>query len=111
MITFFEVWAFLEPKAEYANLFGHCKQLWESWSSDKQKEVLLKIEKKKSEHKFVDYNPLLALRNNATERPKPQQTMSFGEYYAKYGTTEEREGWKMANPTGQKVIYVRETRA
>lgn len=107
MITFFEIWTLLEPKAEYANLFGHCKQLWESWPSDKQEEVFLKIEKKKSEKKFVDYNPLLALRNNSAERPKRPQIMSYNDYYAKYGTTEERDGWKQANPTGQKVIYVK----
>ena len=107
MITFFDVWAFLEPKTEYANLFGHCKQLWDSWSTEKQEQVLLKIEKKKAEHKFVDYNPLLALRNNAAEQPKRRLTMSFNDYYAKYGTTEERDGWKMVNPTGNKVIYVK----
>ena len=98
MITFFEVWSFLEPKAEYANLFGHCKQLWESWSDEKKEEVLQKIEKKKAEHKFVDYNPLLALRNNATERPKRKQTLSFQQYYAKYNTTQETDGWKMVKP-------------
>ena len=109
MITFFETWTLLEPKAEYANLFGHCKRLWESWSADKQEEVFLKIEKKKSEHKFVDYNPLLALRNNAVERPKRTETLSFNDYYAKFGTTEERDGWHMVNPTGQRVIYERTT--
>ena len=108
MITFFEIWTLLEPKAEYANLFGHCKQLWDSWSPEIQEEVVRKIEKKKTEHKFVDYNPLLALRNNATERPKRQLTMSYAAYYAKYGTTEELDGWHMANPTGQKVIYVKQ---
>jgi len=105
MITFFELWTLLEPKAEYANLFGHCKQLWESWPGDKQEEVFLKIEKKKAEHKFVDYNPLLALRNNAA--PPKRQVMSYADYYVKFGTTEERDGWKMENPTGNKVIYVK----
>ena len=109
MITFFEMWTVLEPKSEYANLFVHCKQLWDSWTPDKQEEVFLKIEKKKTEHKFVDYNPLLALRNNAFERPKPQQTLSFNEYYMRYGTTLEQDGWKQANPTGHQVIYVRES--
>jgi len=107
MITFFEIWTILEPKAEYANLFRHCKQLWDSWSSEKQEEVFLKIEKKKTERKFVDYNPLLALRNNASERPKRKQTMSYADYYAKYSTTEERDGWKMMKPTkaGDPPVY------
>jgi len=40
--------------------------------------------------------------------PMPRrETLSFNDYYAKFGTTEERDGWKMENPTGQKVIYVK----
>ena len=108
MRTIFEIWTLLEPKAEYANLFGHCKQLWDSWPSDKQEEVFLKIENKKAEKKFVDYNPLLALRNNGSESPKRcQETLTFAEYYAKYGTTAETDGWHMTNPTGNQVIYVK----
>ena len=98
MVTFFELWTLLEPKAEYANLFHHCRQLWYSWTPEKQEEVFLKIEKKKTEKRFVDYNPLLALLNNASERLKRQQTLTYQQYYAKYGTTEERDGWKMVKP-------------
>ena len=36
-----------------------------------------------------------------------QQQLSYAQYYGRYGTTEERDGWKMANPTGNKVIYVK----
>ncbi len=107
MITFFEIWTLLEPKTEYANLFKHCKELWNSLTPEKQEQVFLKIEKKKNEHKFVDYNPLLALRNNATERSKRQEMLSYADYYARFGTTEEQGGWHMANPTGNKVIYVK----
>ena len=108
MVTFNEIWTLLEPKAEYANLIKKCKELWESFSPEKRQEVFLKIEKKKLEKKFVDYNPLLAIRNNSIERSKPQQTLSYADYYAKFGTTEEQDGWKMANPTGNKVIYVKQ---
>ena len=108
MYTFYEIWTLLEPKAEYANLINKCKELWESFPLEKQQEVFLKIEKKKLEKKFIDYNPLLAIRNNSIERSKPQQVLSYADYYARYGTTEERDGWKMANPTGNKVIYVKQ---
>ncbi len=33
--------------------------------------------------------------------------LSYAEYYKRFGTTKERDGWQMANPTGQKVIYVK----
>ena len=109
MYTFNEIWTLLEPKIEYANLINKCRDLWESLSEEKRQEVFLKIERKKIEHKFVDYNPLLALRNNANIRPKQKQILSFADYYARYGTTEERDGWKMVNPTGNQVIYVKTT--
>ena len=32
------------------------------------------------------------------------QTLSFNEYYKLYGTTAERDGWKMTNHTGNQVI-------
>ena len=39
-------------------------------------------------------------------RPRTQ-TLSFNEYYKLYGTTAERDGWKMTNHTGNQVIWVR----
>ena len=38
---------------------------------------------------------------------RPVKTMSFNDYYIKYGTTEDTDGWHKVNPTGQKVIYVK----
>ena len=38
---------------------------------------------------------------------KRTQTLSYAEYYRRYGTTKERDGWHMENPTGQQVIYVK----
>ncbi len=38
---------------------------------------------------------------------KRRETLTFAQYYAKYGTTAETDGWKMENPTGNQVIYVR----
>ena len=35
------------------------------------------------------------------------QTLSFSEYYKLYGTTAERDGWKMTNHTENQVIWVR----
>ncbi len=39
---------------------------------------------------------------------RPVQTMSFNDYYAKYGTTDDMDGWHKVNPTGQKVFYVKQ---
>ena len=106
MKTFNELWELLDPKIEYEQLKGKCRNLWISFSSDKQDAVYSRIEKKKNRKEFVDYNPLFAIEKNSAALR--QQVLSFNDYYIKFGTTEERDGWKMANPTGQKVIYVKQ---
>ena len=104
MRTFNEVWELLSPKVEYANRRRACYDLWNSLSENRQEALYNTISDKLSKGKFVDYNPLFALKNNSQ---RPQQTLSFSDYYARYGTTEEVDGWKRANPTGNKVIYVK----
>jgi hypothetical protein len=108
MSTFNYIWSLLEPKIEYANLINKCKELWDSFPIEKQRIIYASIRRKKIEKKFIDYNPLFAIRNNATEPLKPRtQTLTFKEYYARFGTTLEQDGWRMTNPTGQQVIYVK----
>ena len=110
MKTFNELWTLLAPKIEYEQLKGKCRDLWNSFSSDKQDYVYSRIEEKKKRKEFVDYNPKFAIEKNSAA-PQPQM-MSFNDYYAKYGTTEERDGWHMIKPLkpgDPPVHYVRTT--
>ena len=107
MYSFEDLMALLQPKSNYDQLKGTCRLLWNSFSPDKQQFIYCRIEEKKKRKEFVDYNPLFAIQKNA-ERPREQvQTLTYAEYYKLFGTTEERDGWRMENPTGQKVIYVK----
>ena len=81
-----------------------CHELWNSLTENQQDTIFDAISEKLAKGKFVDYNPLFAIKNHSRQR---QQILSFNDYYARYGTTEPRDGWKMANPTGNKVIYVK----
>jgi hypothetical protein len=105
MKTFEEIWALLKPKIDYEQLRGKCRNLWNSFPSDKQDYVYARIEEKLKRKEFVDYNPLFAIEKNAIA-PKPL-VMSFNDYYAKYGTTEERDGWIMVTPKkpGDPPVY------
>lgn len=38
---------------------------------------------------------------------KRRQVLTMSEYYTKYGTTVEQDGWRQENPTGQQVLYVK----
>ena len=97
--------ALLQPKPCYDQLRGKCRDLWNSFSPQKQAFIYCRIEEKKKRKEFVDYNPLFAIRKNSTLHP---QILSFDEYYARYGTTEEKDGWtKKFLPEERKTIYVK----
>ena len=106
MRTFNEFWELLSPKVEYANRIRACFELWNTLPENRQDALYETIADKLSKGKFVDYNPLFAMKNNSQPQ---QQILSYADYYARYGTTEERDGWHMANPTGNKVIYIKDT--
>lgn len=105
MIDFQQLWALLRQHGSSAKRETECAALWASYTSEVQQQVYHAIRSKLAQGKFVHYDPLRAMEENA--RLLRQQTLSYSEYYKRFGTTEERDGWKMVNPTGQKVIYVK----
>ncbi len=105
MTSFDYLWQLLNPKSEYATMRNYCQKIWDTFPVEKQRLIYLNIQAKKEKGLFVDFNPFYAIQKNAS--PPKQQTLTFAEYYAKYGTTLEQDGWKMTNPTGQQVIYVK----
>ena len=92
-------WELFDPDPEFNNRRRACRALWEQ-KGEQQQAILefLRSGKQRSSN-----NPYYFLADFRIRR----QVMSYADYYAKFGTTEERDGWKMENPTGQKVIYVK----
>ena len=82
------------------------RRFWDTLTPEQQQQVFTTISTKLREDKFVQYDPIRAIKENMP-KAKPSEVLSYQQYYARYGTTAERDGWKMANPTGQKVIYVK----
>ena len=107
MDSFGWIWQLLAPQGEFCRRMGACRRLWDSFDLEKQRAIYRTIRDKLAAGEFVSENPYYAIYDNAYPPRKRQRIMSYADYYAKYGTTEERDGWKMANPTGQKVIYVK----
>ena len=106
MKTIDDIWQLLNPQGEYKRRRGACERLWQGYGQARQDEIYSIIEGKLQRGEFVNENPYFAIEDNAPRSPK-QQVLSYADYYAKFGTTEEQGGWKMANPTGNKVIYVK----
>ena len=105
MSEFTELWALLRQHGSSNKYETECASLWASYTPDMQQRIYESIRTKLAQGRFVHYDPLRAIKENA--HAMRQQTLSYAEYYKRYGTTEERDGWKMANPSGNRVIYVK----
>ena len=105
MAEFKELWQLFRAHGSSNKREKECAALWASYSPALQEHIYNAICTKLEHGKFVHYDPLRAMKENAQAVRK--QTLSFAAYYDKYHTTAERDGWKMMNPTGQRVVYIR----
>ena len=105
-MNFEELWALLYKHGASARKEEGTRRFWLTLTPAEQIHVFTNISTKLREDKFVQYDPIRAIKENRPHHPRPQ-TLSFADYYARYGTTEPRDGWKMTNPTGNQVIYVK----
>jgi len=106
-MDFDEFWTLVEHHGRVAYYYkNECEDLWRTLTQETQKAVCDAIRTKLQTGRFVHFIPVYAIRDNLPKPPRIQ-TLSFNDYYKTYGTTEERDGWKMTNPTGEKVIYVK----
>ena len=114
MKTFNDFWQLLAPKAEYANRRKACFALWNELTENQQDALYDVISDKLSKGKFVDYNPLFAMKNNSTfpsgrDGVGFRQTLSYADYYRRYGTTLDTDGWhRQFLPDKQTTIYVKQ---
>ena len=100
-LSFENFWELFNPDAEFSNRRAATHLEWDK-CSDKKKAAIIKAlteQRPKSSR-----NPYFYVQDFREPR---QQTLSYAEYYARYGTTEPKDGWQMVNPTGDKVIYVK----
>ena len=111
MVSFESFWALHNPRPEYHHMRRFCEKTWNALPPEKQEIIYRSIENKKSKNQFVDYNPYYAIQKNGNPTRRTYQ-MSFNDYYTRYGTTEERDGWKMIKPLkpgDPPVHYVKST--
>ena len=107
MKTIDDIWQLLNPQGEFKRRRGACEQLWQSYGQARQEEIYFIIEGKLQRGEFVNENPYFAIEDNAKQRRR-QQILSYADYYARYGTTEERDGWKRVFlENEQKTIFVK----
>ena len=106
MDSFDHIWALLNPQGEFKRRRQACRRIWENYDIERQRQIYRTIAGKKTRGEFVNDNPYFAIEDNAQ---KDSQQLSYAEYYQKYHTTEEQNGWRRVFlPEQQKTIYVKQ---
>lgn len=100
-MDFEQYWTLIGGDVNFANRKEAARTAWYA-HPDKHEAILKWLQ---AHGRYTGRNPYFFILDFQSR--VRQQILSFNDYYARYGTTEERDGWKMANPTGNKVIYVR----
>ena len=108
MKTFEEIWALLAPEGEYKRRRSACERLWQGYEPDMQEAIYARIEGKLTRGEYVSENPYFAIEDNA-KMPRERKLLITGdEYYRRYGTQAEQDGWhRKFLPDEQKTIYVK----
>lgn len=108
MTSFDFLWQLVERHGSIAEFYkADLARIWDEYTLEQQRFIYRSIRDKLRTGKFVNYNPVKAVRENVPKR-KPQQVLSFNDYYKQFGTTEEQGGWiRTFLPDQQKTIYVK----
>ena len=96
-------WTLFQPDAHFDNRKDATKIEWDACPPDKKQAIIDWLHKHGA---YKGRNPYFFIQDFQVLAPR-QQVLSYADYYARYGTTEPRDGWQMANPTGSQVIYIK----
>ena len=91
-MEFDNFWDLFDPDPEFNNRRRACRTLWEN-KSEQQRQAIMQF--LQSGQQRSSRNPYYFLADFRIRRP---QIMSYNDYYAKYGTTENRDGWHIVKP-------------
>ena len=99
-MDFNNYWQLIGGDVNFSNRKPAAEMAWDN-HPEKQEPIIRWLKKHGA---YPDRNPYFFILDFQVKR---QQVLSFEDYYKRYHTTLETNGWKMENPTGNKVIYVK----
>ena len=108
MDSFYFIWKLLSGHGRVAKFYKEeCEALWRTYTLDEQRFIYSSIRRNLAEGKFVHYNPINAIKDNSPKSPSVN-TLTYHQYYEKFGTTEEQGGWKRVfKPEERTTVYVK----
>ena len=100
------LWAMLYDHGASAKKEEGTRRYWATLTTQQQRQVFTTISTKLREDKFVQYDPIRAIKENLRKARK--QIISADEYYRRYGTQANHDGWvRTFLPDQQKTIYIK----
>ena len=105
--TFVHIWNLLVSHGVVPSEIHDAEEEWNKYSLQQQRAIYRAIRDKIRAGKFVNYHPVLAIRDNA---PKAQRiiVISAAEYYRRYQTQANQDGWvRKFLPDQHKTIYIK----
>ena len=93
-------WSLMQPAPQFENRKTAAEREWNKYP-EKHVAIIMWLKK---HGPYPLRNPYFFIQDF---RMQQVQTLSFNDYYKRFGTTEEQGGWKMVNPTGNQVFYVK----
>ena len=84
-------WTLIGGDMHFADRREAAKRVWDA-HPEKHFAIITWL---RAHGKYPDRNPYFFILDFQNKRTR---TMTFEQYYAKFGTTEERDGWKMVKP-------------
>ena len=108
MSSFDFLWQLLQGHGVIPSKRTQAAELWDKYDLEQQRHIYRSIRDLLRAGKFVNYDPVLAIINNAPKKRR-RQIISAEEYYLRYGTQANRDGWqRVFLPEQQKTIYVKQ---
>ena len=108
MTSFDFLWKLLNEHGVIERYKGDCFDLWNTLTLNQQRATYRSIRDKIRTGQFVNYHPVKAVRDNIPKPPK-YKVLSYAEYYARYHTDLEQDGWRRVfQPEKQRTIFVKQ---
>ena len=101
MIDFLLFWERYAPEPQFYNRKAATCSEWQKCSEDRQQTIMDWLQDNRPP---AGRNPFFFIQDFDLLQPH-RQTLSFRDYYARFGTTEEQPGWHMVTPKTGNVYY------
>ena len=107
MTSFDYLWQMLDYHGVIERYKGEAADLWDHYTLEQQRLIYRSIQDNIRAGKFVNYNPVKAIRDNVPKVRKVQ-IITADEYYRRYHTQANQDGWiRTFLPNEQRTIYVK----